>query len=263
MNDFRHFNHLVCPFNGAMELLHSRPQISGDPGCIWVAGFVGIVWVVLKRCSMVGLVILKILASMLKGIKKQNIVLEEGKRISNFFSFQWQKIKGNLEPGRTTLSRSGCPVFCWQQWCCGQAWHTPCQQREQCQCRGFRGRDYRHQCGWVPPSHLNQESGKQQQRRPVAVHSCLENLRKKMWTSNHCNALLVKTHQAEAPSNAPSGHRCCRSVHIGHVPCRQSKSQPGKQRSWNNNSVFSNTWTLGSLFLEQLRYVVSSARATT
>ena len=47
-----------------------------------------IVWVVLKRCSMVGLVILKILASMLKGMKEQNIVLEEGKRISNILSFQ-------------------------------------------------------------------------------------------------------------------------------------------------------------------------------
>ena len=56
----------------------------------------GIVWVVLKRCSMVGLVILKILASMLKGIKEQHIVLEEEKKISNFFHFNDKRLKAIL-----------------------------------------------------------------------------------------------------------------------------------------------------------------------
>ena len=43
--------------------------------------------------AMVGLIILKILASMLKGMKEEHIVLEEGKKISNFFHFNDKRLK--------------------------------------------------------------------------------------------------------------------------------------------------------------------------
>ena len=51
-----------------MELLHARPQIRCYPRSVGIASLMSMMWVVLQGSSVGRLIILKILASVLKGM---------------------------------------------------------------------------------------------------------------------------------------------------------------------------------------------------